>query len=68
MTLSSGNYTIKRYRKGYIRILKEGDDYNPIANSKAVLREVNQDYNLGLGKEFFSQTQRAGKKILDELN
>ena len=67
VTLSSGNYTIKRYRKGYIRILKEGDDYNPIANSKAVLREVNRDYNLGLGKEFFSQTQRAGKKILDAL-
>ena len=68
VTLSSGNYTIKRYRKGYIRILKEPDDYNPIANSKAVLREVNQEYNLGLGKEVFSQTQRAGKNILDILN
>ena len=33
-----------------------------------MLREINRDYNLELGKEFFSQTQRAGKKILDELN
>ena len=32
-----------------------------------MLREINRDYNLELGKEFFSQTQRAGKKILDAL-
>ena len=66
VTISSGNFSIKRYKGNYIRISKEGSR-TAMPNSKELLRAVNNEYNLGIKDKDWVQTQRAGKAILNKL-
>ena len=64
--LSGKKYTIKRYKKGYIRIIREGMD-KPMPNSKHLLRKIDEEYNLSIDEKSWDQTQRAGKVIIEKL-
>ena len=61
------DYTIKRYKDNSIRIIKDGET-DPVNNSKALLREINKEHDLGFTEEDFKQTRKIGKKIIDLLN
>ena len=63
--LSSQKYTLIRYKRGYIRIIREGM-INPMPNTKTILRQIDKEYNLKI--EFkSSNTQKAGKTIIERL-
>jgi len=64
--LSGTKYTLKRYKKGYIRIIREGM-IKPMPNSKYLLKKIDEEYNLNIEKKAWEQTQRAGKVILKKL-
>jgi len=64
--LSGTKYTLKRYKKGYIRIIREGMT-KPMPNSKYLLKKIDEEYNLNIEKKAWDQTQRAGKVILKKL-
>ena len=66
VTLATGNFLIKRYKGNYIRIYKDSSE-SPVPNAKAVLRDVNEEYNLNIQEKHWAQTQRAGKAVLDKL-
>jgi len=58
-------YTLIRYKRGYIRIIKEGM-IKPMPNTKGILREVDKEYNLKIDFQS-SNTQKAGKIILKKM-
>jgi hypothetical protein len=66
VTISIGNFTIKRYKGNYIRIYREGSKSKE-SNSKEVLRAVDNEYSLEIEDKAWTQTQRAGKAVLDKL-
>ena len=67
VTIAGIGYEIQRYKKGNIRVFREGSSH-PEKNSKAFLRIVDEEYGLSLDKEDWKQTQKAGKAILDKLS
>ena len=77
-TCGGSDYTIIRYKDSSIRIIKDGET-NPVDNSKALLREINDEYDLGLagpkgptgpagsnGQKL--NTRSLGKRVIDLLN
>ena len=65
--VSSGQYLIKRYSAGHIRIF---DEENMICkSSKAILREVNNEHNLGFTEDDFKKkhTRMIGFQIIKRL-
>ena len=66
VTLATGNFLIKRYKGNYIRIYKDSSE-SPVPNAKAVLRDVNEEYNLNIQEKHWAQTQRAGKAVINKL-
>ena len=67
VTIAGIAYEIQRYKKGNIRVFKDGSS-EPEKNSKAFLRIVDEEYGLSLDQEDWKQTQKAGKVILDKLS
>jgi len=65
--LNGQKYTLIRYKRGYIRIIREGM-IKPMPNSKSLLRQINKEYNLKIEDKSWDQTQKAGKRILQRLN
>ena len=63
------DYTIIRYKDNSIRIIKDGET-NPVNNTKAVMRDINEEHNLGFTKDnFFNLNTRViGKRMIDLLN
>lgn len=66
VSISDDDFEIQRHKKGHIRIFKEGS-VEPVKNSKAFLRAVDEKYELGLEEKDWRQTQKAGKVVLDKL-
>ena len=66
VTISTGDFTIMRYKGNYIRIYRDGSKSKE-NNSKEVLRAVNHEYGLKIEEKDWAQTQRAGKAVLDKL-
>jgi len=64
--LDDEKYSINRYKNNKIRIIKEGM-FLPMPNSKAFLRRLVHSYGLNIEDKYWSQTQRAGKRVLDIL-
>ena len=64
--IAGDKFEIQRHKKGHIRIFKEGS-VEPEKNSKAFLRNVDEEYELSLEDKDWKQTQKAGKVILDKL-
>ena len=65
------DYTIVRYKDSSIRIIKDGED-NPVNNTRAIMREINEEYDLGfIGHTWNGQkvnTRSQGKRMIDLLN
>ena len=61
-------YIVKRYNDSSIRIIKEGES-DPVNNTKAILREIVEEYRLNFTFEDFEKrnTRSIGKRIMDEL-
>ena len=66
VTISTGDFTIMRYKGNYIRIYRDGSKSKE-NNAKEVLRAVNHEYGLKIEEKAWAQTQRAGKAVLDKL-
>jgi len=64
--LDGQKYTLIRYKRGYIRIIREGM-IKPMPNSKSILRKIVKEYNLNIESKSWDQTQRAGRVILEKL-
>ena len=62
-------YRIIRYKDASIRIIKDVDT-DPVKNSKTIMREINEEYNLGFTEENFKKlnTRTIGKRMIDMLN
>ena len=58
-------YEIQRHKKGHIRIFKEGS-IEPIKNSKAFLKSVDEEYGLEIEAKTWRQTQKSGRHILQK--
>ena len=69
VSIADGDFEIKRYKTKHIRIM---DDQNEICkSSKAILRKVNIEYNLGFSEDpdFKHKNTRAiGLEIIKKLN
>ena len=69
VSIAEGDFHIKRYETKHIRIY---DDQNEICkSSKAILRKVNIEYNLGFieDPDFTKKNTRAiGLEIIKKLN
>ena len=69
VSISNDEYEIKRYKKGHIRIF---DSNNEIcSSSKAILRDVNREYNLGFLEDphfKYKNTRWIGLEIIKKLN
>jgi hypothetical protein len=63
------DYTIIRYKDSSIRIIKDSED-NPVNNTKSVMREINEEYDLGFTEEDFKKlnTRTIGRRMIDLLN
>ena len=63
------DFTIIRYKDSSIRIIKDGED-NPVKNTKSVMREINEEYDLGFTEEDFRNlnTRTIGKRMIELLN
>jgi hypothetical protein len=66
VSIAGDKFEIQRHKKGHIRIFKEGS-VEPVKNSKAFLRIVDEEYELSLEDKDWKQTQKAGKVVLDKL-
>lgn len=66
VSIVGDKFEIQRHKKGHIRIFKKGS-VEPVKNSKAFLRIVDEEYKLNLEDEDWKQTQKAGKAVLDKL-
>ena len=66
VSIAGDKFEIQRHKKGHIRIFKKGS-VEPVKNSKAFLRIVDEEYKLNLEDEDWKQTQKAGKAVLDKL-
>ena len=69
VSISGGEYEIKRYKKGHIRIF---DSNNEIcSSSKAILRDVNREHDLGFLEDphfKHKNTRWIGLEIIKKLN
>ena len=64
--IKSEKFKINRYKGNKIRVIKDGMS-SPMPNSKEFLRDVAKEYQLIIEDKYWSQTQRAGKKVIDLL-
>tara|TARA_B100001559_G_scaffold92019_1_gene77082 strand:- start:401 stop:763 length:363 start_codon:yes stop_codon:yes gene_type:complete len=64
--IKSEKFKINRYKGNKIRVIKDGMS-SPMPNSKEFLRDVAKEYQLIIDDKYWSQTQRAGKKVIDLL-
>ena len=66
VVFKSEKFKINRYRSNKIRVMKDGMSL-PMPNTKEFLRDVVKEYQLIMDDKYWSQTQRAGKKVIDLL-
>ena len=59
-------YTIKRYKDNSIRVIKDGET-NPVDSTVSLLREINEEYDLGFTEEDFQRTRKSGRRMIDML-
>lgn len=64
--IERGKFLIKRYKGNFIRIYKEGSK-SAMPNTKAVLVDVNLEYDFQIDERDWGNTQKAGKAILRKL-
>ena len=67
VTLNEEDHSIRRYKTGHIRAFK-GEVIQ--RNTKAVLRQVNIEFNFGYDEEFFKkkETRTIGKLFIEKIN
>ena len=65
VSIGGDDYEIQRHKKGHIRIFKQGSN-EPIKNSKAFLKTVDEEYSLGIENKTWRQTQKSGRHILQK--
>ena len=59
-------YTIKRYKDNSIRVIKDGET-NPVDSTVFLLREINEEHDLGFTEEDFQRTRKSGRRMIDML-
>ena len=59
-------YTIKRYKDNSIRVIKDGET-NPVNSTVSLLREINEEHDLGFTEEDFQRTRKSGRRMIDML-